>query len=237
MSESRKTGFYEKYIKRLLDIICAVLILIAFWWLYAIVAFLVRVKLGNPVIFKQLRPGKDEKIFYMYKFRTMTDERDDNGQLLADDVRLTDFGRRLRSTSLDELPEVFSIIKGDMSFVGPRPLLVKDMVFMSDEHRKRHMIRPGLSGLAQVHGRNNIDWNDKLDYDIEYMRHITFWGDVKILFLTVLKVLKREGITEAGKETAADYGDYLLAKGYIDKNIYEKKHEEADAICKCLCED
>ena len=180
----RKQGFYEKYIKRLLDIICSLLAIVFFCWLYAIIAILVRIKLGSPVLFKQPRPGLinprtgHEKIFDMYKFRTMTDQRSPDGELLPDDFRLTKFGAWLRSTSLDELPEAFCILKGDMSVIGPRPQLVRDMVFMSDEQRMRHTAKPGLSGLAQVNGRNAIDWEKKLNYDLEYIKDISFLGDL-----------------------------------------------------------
>lgn len=223
MPEKHKKGIYEKYIKRLLDIIISLVFLILFWWIYVILAILVKAKLGSPVLFKQPRPGKDEKVFNMIKFRTMTDERDEQGNLLPDEVRLTKFGKWLRSTSLDELPEIFLILNGRLSWVGPRPLLVRDMVFMSEEHRRRHIVRPGLSGLAQVKGRNDIDWQEKLDWDIKYVNHITFICDFKILFQTVIKVFKREGISEEGMATAADYGDYLLNKGMISKMAYEKK--------------
>ena len=162
----RKQGIYEKYIKRLFDIICSLLAIIVFCWLYSIIAVLVRVKLGSPVLFNQPRPGKDEKIFNLYKFRTMTDQRDENGNLLPDEVRLTKFGKWLRSTSMDELPEAFNILKGDMSIIGPRPQLVRDMVFMTDEQRMRHTAKPGLSGLAQTRGRNALSWDAKLATDL-----------------------------------------------------------------------
>ena len=176
-----KKGIYENYIKRILDIILSLVALICLSPILLIVAILVRVKLGSPVLFKQKRPGKDEKIFTLYKFRTMTDERDKSGNLLPDSQRLTKFGKFLRSTSLDELPELINIIKGDMSIVGPRPQLVRDMLFMTDEQRKRHSVRQGLTGLAQVNGRNNITWEDKLNYDLEYIQNITFIGDLKII--------------------------------------------------------
>ena len=159
---------YNKYLKRIIDIICSLAAIIVFSWLYIIIGVLVRIKLGSPVIFKQPRPGKDEKIFTLYKFRTMTDERDEEGNLLPDDIRLTKFGKFLRSTSLDELPEAFNILLGHMSVIGPRPQLVRDMVFMTDEQRKRHTVRPGLSGLAQVMGRNGITWEEKIDFDIAH---------------------------------------------------------------------
>lgn len=229
--KARKVTLYEKYIKRVIDIICASLAIIVFSWLYVIVAILVRVKLGSPVLFTQPRPGKDEKIFKMYKFRTMTDERDENGELLPDEIRLTKFGKWLRSTSLDELPEAFNILKGDMSIIGPRPQLVRDMVFMTDEQRQRHTVKPGLSGLAQVNGRNDIDWEDKLNWDLKYIKKITFLGDVKIIFQTVLKAfIKQEGITEGDMATAQDFGDYLLGKGEVSKEEYEQRQSQAKKI-------
>lgn len=193
---------YQKYFKRLVDIVCALAAIIVFSWLYIIVAILVRIKLGSPVIFKQPRPGKNEKIFNLYKFRTMTDERDENGKLLPDDVRLTKFGRLLRSTSLDELPEAFNILKGDMSVVGPRPLLVQYLPLYNERQKRRHKARPGLSGLAQVNGRNGISWEEKFEYDVKYIENITFWGDVKIIFQTVWKAfVKEEGISQEGEAT------------------------------------
>ena len=222
---------YQKYFKRLVDILCSLAAIIVFSWLYIIVAILVRIKLGSPVIFKQARPGKDEKIFNLYKFRTMTDERDDDGNLLPDDVRLTKFGRLLRKTSLDELPEAFNILKGDMSVVGPRPLLVRDMVFMSDIQRKRHCVTPGLSGLAQINGRNQITWEEKLEYDLEYIQKITFIGDVKIILKTVAKAfIKKEGISQDGMDTAEDLGDYLLRIEKIDGDYYSQKQTEAQLL-------
>lgn len=236
MKLQRKQGFYEKYIKRLLDIICSILTIIVFCWLYAIIAILIRIKLGSPVLFKQPRPGLidpktgNESIFDMYKFRTMSEERDVNGELLPDEVRLGEFGKKLRSTSLDELPEIFNILKGDMSVIGPRPQLVRDMVFMTDDQRMRHTVKPGLSGLAQVRGRNSISWEGKLNTDLEYIKNITFLGDTKIILETLVKVFKREGITEEGKVTALDYGDYLLNCNIITRELYEKKQTEAKKI-------
>lgn len=222
---------YAKYFKRAIDIFCALAAIIVFSWLYIIIAMLVRVKLGSPIIFKQPRPGKDEKIFTLYKFRTMTDARDPDGNLLPDDVRLTKFGKLLRSTSLDELPEAFNILFGDMSVVGPRPQLVRDMVFMSDYHRMRHTVRPGLSGLAQVKGRNGITWEEKLDYDIEYIEKITFLTDAKLVFLTVWTAFfKREGISQEGMDTAEDYGDYLLNKGEVERDYYDEKQAKAKEL-------
>lgn len=230
--KSRRTSsLYVRYIKRFLDIVCAVLALLFFGWLYLIVAILVKIKLGSPVLFCQLRPGKDEKIFKMYKFRTMTNEVDENGELLPDEDRLPSFGKWLRSTSLDELPETFNILKGDMSIVGPRPQLVRDMIFMTDEQRKRHSVRPGLSGLAQVKGRNDIDWEEKLNWDLKYIEHITFAGDLKIIGQTVLKAfIKREGITEENMATAEDFGDYLLRNRKISEEEYRKKNEDAKKV-------
>lgn len=228
--EHRET-MYEQHTKRVFDVTCALLAITCFGWLYLIVAFLVKVKLGSPVLFTQPRPGKDEKIFKMYKFRTMTDERDENGELLPDEVRLTSFGKWLRSTSLDELPEAFNILKGDMSVIGPRPQLVRDMVFMTDEQRKRHSVRPGLSGLAQVNGRNDIDWEDKLNWDLKYIKKISFFKDARIIFQTVMKAfVKKEGITEGDMATAEDFGDYLLRTGKITKEEYERKQQEARDI-------
>ena len=233
----RKIGFYEKYIKRIIDIVCSILAVIVFGWLYVIIAVLVKVKLGSPILFAQYRPGiidlktGKEKIFKMYKFRTMTDERDSDGNLLPDNLRLTKFGKWLRSTSLDELPEIISIIKGDMSLIGPRPQLVKDMVFMSRKQRLRHTARPGLSGLAQVMGRNAISWDKKLDYDLYYISHVSFINDFKILLKTVEKAFfKREGITEEGNVTASDYGDYLLLNNRIIKEEYDKGQTKARKI-------
>ena len=198
-------GPYEKYFKRPLDVVCALLALVVFCWLYALVAILVRIKLGKPVLFTQPRPGKDEKIFKLYKFRTMTDERDENGELLPDEVRLTRFGKLLRSTSLDELPEAFNILKGDMSVIGPRPLLVGYLDRYSPEQHRRHEVRPGLSGYAQVHGRNAVSWQERFQMDVAYVDHITFVGDVKILAATVLTALKREGITSASSATMEEF--------------------------------
>ena len=226
---------YRDYIKRFLDIVLSVGAIVVLSPVMAVTAVLVRVKLGSPVLFKQKRPGKDERIFEMYKFRSMTDARDKNGELLPDEVRLTSFGKKLRASSLDELPELFNILKGDMSVVGPRPQLVRDMVFMTAEQRKRHSVRPGLTGLAQVNGRNAIDWEKKLAYDLEYIKRITFSGDMKIIWQTARKaLLSQEGITEEGMATAEDYGDYLLRSGKVNSDIYEKKQLEAR---KLLCTD
>jgi lipopolysaccharide/colanic/teichoic acid biosynthesis glycosyltransferase len=233
VAKHKPYGTYEKYWKRPLDLVCGLAAVVVFWWLYLIVAVLVRVKLGSPVLFTQERPGKDEKIFRLYKFRTMTDARDENGELLPDEVRLTKFGRILRSTSLDELPEAFNIIKGDMSVIGPRPQLVRDMVFMTDEQRMRHRAKPGLSGLAQVNGRNGISWEEKLDWDLKYIEKVSFLGDVKIIIQTVVKAfVKQEGITDGNMATAYDYGDWLLKSGKVSQEEYEEKQVEAKALLK-----
>ncbi len=234
MDMARKQGFYERYIKRALDIVCALAALLVFVWLYLLVAVLVRFKLGAPVLFVQPRPGKDEKIFKLYKFRTMTDARDEHGELLPDEIRLTAFGRSLRATSLDELPEVFNILKGDMSVVGPRPQLVRDMVFMTPEQRRRHSVRPGLTGLAQTRGRNALSWEKKLAADLEYIQHITFWGDVKIVFDTVKQVFFHQkglpGEAQDEVEITDDYGDYLLKRGVVTREEYEEKQAIAIAL-------
>ena len=183
----------------------SLLLLVLFWWVLAIVAILVRVKLGSPVLFKQPRPGKDEKIFNLYKFRTMTDERDAEGNLLPDDVRLTKFGKALRATSLDELPEVFNIIKGEMAIIGPRPLLVKYLPrYNADQHR-RHDARPGLTGLAQVNGRNSISWDEKFRYDVEYVDNISLALDISIFIRTILAALRRSGISAEGEATMPEF--------------------------------
>ena len=201
-----KNGIYVRFFKRLFDIICALLALVVFWWLYVIVAVLVRVKLGSPIIFKQPRPGKNEQVFNLYKFRSMTDERDSEGNLLPDEVRLTKFGKILRSTSLDELPEVFNILNGDMSIIGPRPLLVRYLPYYTDEERHRHDVRPGLSGWAQVNGRNFITWEETFKLDIEYVNNVSFLFDIKIIIFSVVKFLKRSDITDATQGTQDSSG-------------------------------
>ena len=225
--QKHKVGFYEKYIKRCLDFVLALLAIIVLSPIILVTALLVRAKLGSPVLFCQIRPGKDGKLFRMYKFRSMTSETDENGKLLPDEVRLTSFGKKLRSTSLDELPELFNILKGDMSIVGPRPQLVRDMVFMTPEQNRRHEVRQGLTGLAQVKGRNAITWEEKLAYDIQYVENISFRKDIKIIFDTVKSVFAKEGISAEGMETAEDYGDYLLREGKISERYYANKLDEA----------
>ena len=234
--QPRKMGFYEKYVKRGLDVACASAAIICFSPLYIGVALLVKFKLGSPVIFTQDRPGlvdKDgrETVFKMYKFRTMTDERDENGELLPDDVRLTKFGAWLRKTSLDELAEAFNILNGTMSVIGPRPQLVRDMTFMTKEQRMRHTAKPGLSGLAQVNGRNAITWEDKLEWDQKYIKKVGFKEDVRIILETVKKAfIKQEGISQDNMATAEDFGDYLLKNKKITSEEYDKKQIEAKQI-------
>lgn len=222
-----KRTFYDKYVKRIIDFILSILAIIILSPVLVITALLVRIKLGNPVIFKQKRPGLNEKIFIMYKFRTMTDERSENGALLPDEIRLTKFGKALRATSLDELPELINILKGDMALVGPRPQLVRDMVFMNERQRNRHKVKPGLTGLAQISGRNLISWEDKLNYDIEYTNIISFMSDLRIFLLTLIKVIKKEGISSSGMDTAEDYGDYLLRNNIISEEEYKEKQKKA----------
>lgn len=226
--------FYAEHIKRALDILCALAAMIVFGWLYVILALLVRVKLGSPVIFKQRRPGKDERIFCLYKFRTMTDARDENGKLLPNEDRMTKFGRLLRNTSLDELPEAWNILKGDMSVVGPRPQLIQDMLFMTPEQRRRHEVRPGLTGLAQVSGRNALAWERKLEKDLEYIQRISFLLDVKIVFRTVRQIFFHEkGLEDCVVDEVAitdDLGDYLLLNGLVDQAEYDRKQAEASSL-------
>lgn len=206
MEKHKVKGPYEAFIKRLLDIIISLMVIILLSWLYLILAIIVRINLGSPIIFKQERPGKNGKIFKMYKFRSMSDKRDENGNLLPDKQRLNKFGRILRSTSLDELPEFFNILKGDMSFVGPRPLLVKYLEHYNSFEMRRHEVRPGLTGLAQVNGRVSLPWKNKFEMDVEYVDNVTCFNDIKIIFLTVKKVLVREGIEyKKGNVVINDY--------------------------------
>jgi undecaprenyl phosphate N,N'-diacetylbacillosamine 1-phosphate transferase len=200
-----KVGLYRKYIKRPMDFILSLCAIIVLAPVLLIIAIMVRVKLGSPVLFKQKRPGLNEKIFTLYKFRTMTDKRDENGELLPDEVRLTRFGKLLRSTSLDELPELFNIIKGDMSIVGPRALLVHYLPLYNEEQKQRHTVKPGLSGLAMAKGRNALTWEEKFAYDTYYVNHVSFLLDMKIIFWTLAIVFKREGINEAGHATVTEF--------------------------------
>lgn len=210
--EKIKRGPYALFFKRLIDIVASLVVLILFCWLYAIIAILVRIKLGLPVLFKQDRPGKidpktgKERIFRLYKFRTMNDERDENGELLPDSIRLTPFGSWLRRTSLDEIPELFNILKGDMSLIGPRPLLVRYLDRYNEEQHHRHDVRPGLTGYAQAHGRNSVSWEDKFAMDVWYTKNVTFINDVKIILDTIKTVLTHEGISS---ETSATMEEFM----------------------------
>lgn len=206
MKQHKPYGIYEKYFKRPLDFICGMAAIIVFSPLYIIIAILVRIKLGTPVLFTQERPGKDEKIFKLYKFRTMTDATDEEGNLLSDEERLTSLGKFLRATSLDEIPEAFNIVKGEMSVIGPRPLLVKYIPLYNEEQKHRHDVKPGLSGLAQINGRNAATWQEKFAYDITYVQKITFVGDIKIIFKTVGKAfIKKEGISSKNSVTMEEF--------------------------------
>lgn len=207
MSKSRK-GIYCLFLKRFLDIVLSLSAIIILSPVMLVTAIFVRINLGSPVIFKQARPGKNEKIFYMYKFRSMTSEKDESGNLLPDEVRLTGFGKKLRSTSLDELPELFNILKGDMSIIGPRPLAVQYLPFYTAEEKKRHSVRPGLTGLAQVNGRNSGTWEQRFSYDIQYVNNITLLEDLKIIFKTVNTVFKRTNIGVRGVDSLPDFDEY-----------------------------
>lgn len=222
---------YAKCLKRVIDFCCALVAICCLSPLLVLLTVIGAIKMkGNP-FFTQPRPGKDERIFKLVKFRTMTNEKDASGKLLPDDVRLNAYGKFLRSTSLDELPELFNILKGDMAVIGPRPQLVRDMVFMTPEQRKRHTVRQGLSGLAQISGRNAITWESKIDFDLQYIKKITFWGDVKIILTTLNKAfIKRSDITEENCDTATDLGDYLLAQGHITQSEYDRGQEEAKRL-------
>lgn len=221
---------YRNYFKRVFDILssgCALLILSP---ILLYIGYLVKTRLGSPVLFSQIRPGKDGKLFKMYKFRSMTNERDKKGELLPDDVRLTEFGKKLRATSMDELPELINIFKGDMSVVGPRPQLVRDMVFFTEEEMRRQSVYPGLTGLAQICGRNNITWKEKFAYDLEYIKDINFFEDMRIIYRTVFKVSAQEDIATDGMETAEDYGDWLLRTGQITEQEYYEKRNNAESL-------
>lgn len=231
---------YARYFKRILDILLSGIGLIVLSPVLLVLTVIGIFAMGGNPFFTQLRPGKidkktgKEKIFKLVKFRSMNNKKDQNGNLLPDDVRLTRYGRILRSTSLDELPELWNILKGDMSIVGPRPQLVRDMVFMNDDQRRRHNVRQGLTGLAQCNGRNGISWEKKLEYDLQYIENITFWGDVKIILKTAFSVFRREGITEEDMATAEDLGDYLLRIGAVDAETYKKKQMDACTIQKVI---
>ena len=206
-------GPYERFIKRPLDCFLAICAFVVLSPVIGITALLVRVKLGSPVLFKQNRPGRNEQVFQLCKFRTMTDQRDAQGKLLPDEVRLTSFGKRLRSTSLDELPELLNIIKGNMAIVGPRPLLEKYLPWYTQEQHIRHSVRPGLTGYAQAHGRNALSWDEKFQMDVDYTQRITFWGDVRIILDTVRAVLKHDGISSATSATMEDFSEYCKSIG------------------------
>lgn len=208
----RKKGFYEKYIKRMIDIVCSGAALLVLSPILLVTAVLVRIKLGGPVIFVQERPGLNEKVFKLYKFRTMTDAKDENGNLLPDAVRLTKFGKILRSTSLDELPELLNIFKGDLSLVGPRPLLVSYLPYYTERESKRHSVRPGLSGLAQVSGRNFLGWDQRLEKDVEYVENISFLLDIKILFMTVKQVFIHENVAVDTRTVEPNFAEERKAK-------------------------
>lgn len=229
---------YAKFFKRVMDFVLSLMALLVLSPILLILIIVGSIAMrGNP-FFTQMRPGRigkktgKEKIFKLVKFRTMSNKKDENGNLLPDEQRLNKYGKFLRSTSLDELPELVNILKGDMSIVGPRPQLVRDMVFMTEEQRERHTVRPGLTGLAQVNGRNNMKWETKFEYDLEYIEKITFIKDVKIIFMTVGKVFKRDGISEEGMATAMDLGDYLLQNGELTEDVFDAKQEEAKELLR-----
>ena len=229
-------GPYERYVKRPLDCFLALVALIVFSPIIGITALIVKIKIGSPVFFSQERPGLidpktgKERIFRLYKFRSMTNEKDTEGNLLPDEKRLTKVGKAIRAASIDELPELINIIKGDMSVVGPRPQLVRDMVFFSDDAMCRQSVRGGLTGLAQTSGRNNLLWEERFDYDLEYVDNYGFFYDLKLIFKTIKKVVKSEDVATEGMETSEDYGDYLLRIGAIDKTTYDEKQLEAKEL-------
>ena len=221
---------YQKYGKRLLDIIASALALVVLSPLLLWLAWKIKKNLGSPVIFSQIRPGKGNKFFRLYKFRSMTDAKDKNGNLLPDEARMTDFGRKLRASSLDELPELWNILKGDMSIVGPRPQLVRDMVFFTEEEMHRQDVTPGLTGLAQISGRNNIDWKKRFAYDLKYIENINLKEDLRIIWRTIFKVSNQENIATDGMETSEDYGDWLLRQQLIGDIEYRESKEEANEL-------
>ena len=229
---------YSIFLKRFFDFVLSFIAIIVLSPILLVLAVIGAVAMkGNP-FFTQKRPGRvdkktgQEKIFRLVKFRTMSNAKDKDGNLLPDEIRLNKYGKFLRSTSLDELPELFNILVGHMAIVGPRPQLVRDMVFMTDEQRCRHSVRPGLTGLAQVSGRNNITWEKKFEYDLEYIKNITLFGDIKIILLTALKVFRREDTVREGTVSDIDFGDYLLERGEVEKDVYENKQEEAKELLK-----
>lgn len=223
---------YRCFFKRIFDVASSLLVLIVLSPMLIWLAYKIRKNLGSPVLFTQIRPGKDSKLFRLYKFRSMTDARDEYGNLLPDDQRMTDFGRRLRASSLDELPELINIIKGDMSVVGPRPQLVRDMVFFTKVEMQRQSVRPGLTGLAQINGRNNIDWKKRFHYDLQYIKDITFLKDMQIIWRTLFKVGGQEDIVTDGMETSEDYGDWLLRRQMLIKADYAQGQKKAEQLIK-----
>ena len=218
-----KKSLYQKFIKRSLDLIFSLILIVVLSPIMFVISLFILMFMGRPIFFQQERPGLDEKIFTLYKFRTMLNKRSDKDADNSDEIRLKRFGKLIRSLSLDELPQLFNILKGEMSFIGPRPQLIKDMVFMSELHRQRHTIRPGLTGLAQVSGRNKLDWHKKLDLDIEYLNTLTCINDVKILIKTLFYVIKTQETVSDGFSTAEDYGDYLLRTHQINQSEYDQK--------------
>ena len=228
MNTTHQKTIYEKYIKTPLDVLLALLALVALSPVMLVTALLVRCRLGAPVLFKQPRPGRNGKIFMLYKFRSMSNQTNQNGELLPDEVRLGRFGKALRASSLDELPSLLNIVRGQLAVVGPRPQLVRDMTFMTPEQRRRHEVRPGLTGLAQVNGRNNITWEQKFAYDLQYVDGgITFLGDLRIIIQTIGKVLKRNDTVREGTVSDMDYGDWLMMEGKVDQATYDEKQKEA----------
>lgn len=221
---SSSDGIYRRFLKRFLDIIVSFIAITILSPILFVVALLVRFKLGSPVLFKQKRPGINEKIFTVYKFRTMTDERDENGELLPDRIRLTKFGKIMRSTSLDELPELFNILKGDMSFVGPRPLSVKYLPYYNENERQRHSVRPGLTGFAQINGRNRATWEQRFDLDIQYINGVSLLFDIKIIIKTILVVFKRSDVVVRGKDTLENFHEYRMKQNEeSEKNERDRK--------------
>ena len=228
MNTTHQKTIYEKYIKTPLDVLLALLALVALSPVMLVTALLVRCRLGAPVLFKQPRPGRNGKIFMLCKFRSMSNQTNQNGELLPDEVRLGRFGKALRASSLDELPSLLNIVRGQLAVVGPRPQLVRDMTFMTPEQRRRHEVRPGLTGLAQVNGRNNITWEQKFAYDLQYVDGgITFLGDLRIIIQTIGKVLKRNDTVREGTVSDMDYGDWLMMEGKVDQATYDEKQKEA----------
>ena len=221
---------YAKYGKRLFDISASIIALLLLSPIMLWLAWKIKKNLGSPVIFSQVRPGKNNKLFRLYKFRSMTDVKDKDGKLLPDEVRMTDFGRKLRASSLDELPELFNILKGDMSIVGPRPQLVRDMLFFTEEEMHRQDVTPGLTGLAQISGRNNIGWKERFAYDSQYIGHICFMEDLRIIWRTIFKVGAQEDIATNGMETSEDYGDWLLRQKLVNQEEYTAKQAKAATL-------